>query len=449
MSESKNEFFIDGTTLIKCNPNVINAKLTENIIKIAKEAFKDCKDLESVELPANLEEIGESAFEECKKLKAIKIPPKITVLAPQTFSNCVELSSVDLPEGLTEIGHNVFYRCLKLTDLKLPQTLKTIGIKAFCSSGLTTLEVPESVDEIGFDAFMGCKKLVNIKLPAVCDLWGEMFKGCSALESIVIPSPGKENGILAEKAFAGCESLTSVEFLEGSDYINDRLFQGLRNLKTVKLPSTLKIIRPFAFESDIKIESIDLPEGLEEIGDRAFSLCSALKSITLPSTIRLLGKHIFAGSSVSEAHFNGTMAEWLKYVEKPRTRSAPWIRLDEVICKDGKADAHKKDSRIKIKGAESKKPAKAEESIGDFFKKMVVNETKNLACIPLEEDGTLTLALLSFTSSMQVDLKYPTTEVEELKNKLPGLLALMDSGADVNSVKNYINNNGLKASSIS
>jgi hypothetical protein len=75
-------------------------------------------------------------------------------------------------------------------------------------------------------------------------------------------------------------------------------------------------------------------KGLEEIGDRAFSLCSALKSITLPSTIRLLGQNIFAGSSVSEAHFNGTMAEWLKYVEKPRTRSAPWIRLDEVICTD-------------------------------------------------------------------------------------------------------------------
>ena len=448
MSSSQNEFFIDGTSLIKCNPNVINAKLPENIIKIAKEAFKDCKDLESVELPANLEEIGESAFEECKKLKAIKIPPKITVLAPQTFSNCVELSSVDLPEGLTEIGQNVFHRCIKLTDLKLPQSLKTIGVEAFHGCGLTKLEVPENVDLIDFGAFKMCRNLVNIKLPTVCDVWGEMFKGCSALESVIIPTPAKES-ILDENAFNGCASLTSVEFLEGSDYINDRLFQGLRNLKTVKLPSTLKIIRPFAFESDIKIESIDLPEGLEEIGDRALSLCSALKSITLPSTIRLLGKHIFAGSSVSEAHFNGTMAEWLKYVEKPRTRSAPWIRLDEVICKDGKADAHKKDSRIKIKGAESKKPAKAEESIGDFFKKMVANESKNLACIPLEEDGTLTLALLSFTSSMQVNLKYPTTEAEDLKNKLPGLLALMDSAADLNSVKDYINNNGLKASSIS
>ena len=448
MSSSQNEFFIDGNTLIKCNPSVVNAKLPENITKIAKEAFKDCKDLESVELPANLEEIGESAFEECKKLKAIKIPPKITVLAPQTFSNCVELSSVDLPEGLTEIGQNVFHRCIKLTDLKLPQSLKTIGVEAFHGCGLTKLEVPENVDLIDFGAFKMCRNLVNIKLPAVCDLWGETFKGCSSLESIVIPTPAKKS-ILAEKAFEGCESLTSVEFLEGSDYINDRLFQGLRNLKTVKLPSTLKIIRPFAFESDIKIESIDLPEGLEEIGDRAFSLCSALKSITLPSTIRLLGQNIFAGSSVSEAHFNGTMAEWLKYVEKPRTRSAPWIRLDEVICKDGKADAHKKDSRIKIKGAESKKPAKAEESIGDFFKKMVANESKNLACIPLEEDGTLTLALLSFTSSMQVNLKYPTTEAEDLKNKLPGLLALMDSAADLNSVKDYINNNGLKASSIS
>ena len=448
MSSSQNEFFIDGTSLIKCNPNVINAKLPENIIKIAKEAFKDCKDLESVELPANLEEIGESAFEECKKLKAIKIPPKITVLAPQTFSNCVELSSVDLPEGLTEIGQNVFHRCIKLTDLKLPQSLKTIGVEAFHGCGLTKLEVPENVDLIDFGAFKMCRNLVNIKLPTVCDVWGEMFKGCSALESVIIPTPAKES-ILDENAFNGCASLTSVEFLEGSDYINDRLFQGLRNLKTVKLPSTLKIIRPFAFESDIKIESIDLPEGLEEIGDRAFSLCSALKSITLPSTIRLLGQNIFAGSSVSEAHFNGTMAEWLKYVEKPRTRSAPWIRLDEVICKDGKADAHKKDSRIKIKGAESKKPAKAEESIGDFFKKMVANESKNLACIPLEEDGTLTLALLSFTSSMQVNLKYPTTEAEDLKNKLPGLLALMDSAADLNSVKDYINNNGLKASSIS
>ena len=119
----------------------------------------------------------------------------------------------------------------------------------------------------------------------------------------------------------------------------------------------------------------------------------------------------------------------------------------QYICKDGKSDAHKKDSSIKIEGAKTKTEKKSKESIGEILRKMV-NESENVSCIPIEEDGTLSLTLNSFASGMQVDLSHPIAEAEALKNTLPGLVALLDSGADLNSVKDYIDKNGLKADSI-
>lgn len=448
MPSHENEFFIDGTTLIRCNPDIVSAKIPDNITKIGKEAFKECKNLESVELPEALEEICEGAFELCQKLSAIKIPSKVKTIPKRAFYDCKELALVDLPEGLTTIGIMSFFRCKKLKELKLPQTLRTIASKAFHSSGLTTIEVPESVDDLQFDIFSYCKSLKKIKLPSVCDLWGDMFTECSSLESIIIPSPAKEGINLTEKAFDGCTSLSSVEYLEGADIVSHNLFENLKNLKTIKLPSTLKKISFKAFNGCTGLESIDLPEGLEAIFDEAFYACSGLKSVTLPSTIRFLGAGVFSRSGVQEVHFNGTMAEWLKYVEKPKSKFHPWIYLDEIICKDEMANAHKKDARVKIDGGKNTSAKKKTKDapaldIDDIIDKMT-SDYKNVSCIPYDHKGVCHVMISTDDMDDDVLVALPEEEFESWQKTLPGLLEIIDSGADLNAIKDYMDKNGLK-----
>lgn len=64
------------------------------------------------------------------------------------------------------------------------------------------------------------------------------------------------------------------------------------NLRTIKLPSSLRKIGHHAF-TRIPVSNIVLPEGLEDIDASAFANCIGLRSIKLPSTLKHLGPEAF------------------------------------------------------------------------------------------------------------------------------------------------------------
>ena len=59
------------------------------------------------------------------------------------------------------------------------------------------------------------------------------------------------------------------------------------------LPSTLKTIPDYAFQSLGKIKQINLPEGLTSIGTYAFHNWSSLQSITIPQSVTKMGSNLF------------------------------------------------------------------------------------------------------------------------------------------------------------
>ena len=81
------------------------------------------------------------------------------------------------------------------------------------------------------------------------------------------------------------------------DAIGSYMFHQIKNLKMIKLPSTIKGIRPYAFEGCTGLTSIILPKGLERIGPegeacigyRAFGGCTGLTSVTLPEGLEYVG----------------------------------------------------------------------------------------------------------------------------------------------------------------
>lgn len=88
-------------------------------------------------------------------------------------------------------------------------------------------------------------------------------------------------------------NIDRIEVPETVTEIQDYAFSS-RNIKEVKLPSNLKIIRTKAFLYCAALESIELPASLKELGDYAFS-GSGLKSITIPEskTLTMLGQFAF------------------------------------------------------------------------------------------------------------------------------------------------------------
>ena len=94
-------------------------------------------------------------------------------------------------------------------------------------------------------------------------------------------------------AFAGCQSLESVEMREGTKWIGERAFQGCKALNGIVLPSTVWAICDSAFSDCTALEGIALPQALREIGDFAFSGCARLTSAVIPEGVTKIGKQAF------------------------------------------------------------------------------------------------------------------------------------------------------------
>lgn len=103
---------------------------------------------------------------------------------------------------------------------------------------------------------------------------------------------------LAEDASPAYEALSKgvseVRVGEGITHIGARAFEGMTNIKSVKLPSTLLEIGAEAFSGCISLEKIAFPASLQAIGDGAFRSCGALTEVVLPEGMQSLGAHAFA-----------------------------------------------------------------------------------------------------------------------------------------------------------
>lgn len=86
----------------------------------------------------------------------------------------------------------------------------------------------------------------------------------------------------------------SITIPEGVEWIdNNGMGSDIKNITSVKLPSTLKIIGESTFFFVKSLSECNLPEGLIYIGNDAF--CgSGLKSVTLPNSLKVINTGAFS-----------------------------------------------------------------------------------------------------------------------------------------------------------
>lgn len=298
----------DGLTYIEDNAfqnciNLNSINLPNSVLRIGGTAgavFGGCTSLTSIVLPTGLQSIPQYTFSGCTKLKTVSVNSSLKGVGDYAFSGCEALGSIDLSNGVSEIGEYAFNNCSSMKSIKFPsEGLTKIG--SYCFQNCTSLEsiaVPGSVKTIGNYFCQGCIGLKEAVIELGSNRWvGEnYFLDCTGLTNATISWYEELPGSL----FKGCTSLKTV-VLNNTKQISSSVFEGCTALESVSIPNTVKTIGLYAFKNCSALENLIIPSSVTQIKDEAFMGCSSLKQITIPEGVTLLSKSVFEGCSSLES----------------------------------------------------------------------------------------------------------------------------------------------------
>ena len=87
------------------------------LIEIKASAFKGCTALETVEIPSTIEEILDNAFESCTALRSVKLtdeednPSVLFQIAKYAFADCSNLETIEIPASTKYVESYAFNNC--------------------------------------------------------------------------------------------------------------------------------------------------------------------------------------------------------------------------------------------------------------------------------------------------------------------------------------------------
>ena len=259
-----------GRAVFVNNKNLRGVDIGEGVTSVNAYAFAGCSNLERVILPESLKEIPDGMFEDCENLKHINLPQELQNIGSVAFS-CTGLKEINLPKSLKMIGYGAFSHCNNLVSVIVPDSVNTLYSTFVGCDSLQTVVLGEGLKTIERSTFGYCTRLSEIYIPAGVtkidqkpyaatigyEYWGPCEKvraiyGCRNLQRVVVSPDNKYysdiDGVLFDKGKNDLlyypEGRTSVKYdvPEGVDTIASYAFYYVKDLKSIHLPTTLKII---------------------------------------------------------------------------------------------------------------------------------------------------------------------------------------------------------------
>jgi len=257
--------------------------------------FRNCPELQEVELLGKTTALPQYFFASCPKLKTIKGIENVTYLSQRVFYETA-IESIDLSKVKTIAHAYNFGYCKNLKSVKFGDTLSfgtySSSTYGYTFRGCTALEeitLPASLTAINYGNFQECTSLKRINLGGATKISKYAFKDCSSLTEIVGIEKATEIGT---NAFENCSLLASVD-LSSATTIGATAFKNCSNLSEVTLNPTLTKIDGSVFNRCSSLQQITLPASLNSIGDEAF-YGSGLLSITIPAGVSKIGMLTFS-----------------------------------------------------------------------------------------------------------------------------------------------------------
>ena len=178
-----------------------------------------------------------------------------------------------------------------------------------CDEETEKVVIPSEIDgvpvtSIGNKAFKGCDGLTSVNIPnSVTSIGNSAFDYCRGLTSITIPDSVTSIG---DYVFEHCSALTSITIPDSVISIGIGAFKGCLNLTEILVDENSQYyssINGVMFNKDKttilaypcgkKESKYVIPNGVKIIGDYAFYLCKSLISVTIPYGVTIIGDDAF------------------------------------------------------------------------------------------------------------------------------------------------------------
>ena len=129
-------------------------------------------------------EIGYECLRDNNDIESVIIPGSVKTIGDRAFHKCKNLTNVVLPEGLKELGYSVFYGC-GLENVVLPESLVKAGSSAFANNTAMTTAVIKGKTEFAQKTFADCSNLISVEFHNVINTLPEsMFENCVKLQIV-------------------------------------------------------------------------------------------------------------------------------------------------------------------------------------------------------------------------------------------------------------------------
>lgn len=243
----------------------------------------------NVENPdANIETVKfqNNSLAEVWNAETSKMELPVLTVDPKAFMDCGPIRTISFPEGYRTFQSYTIVkgsRAMPLTTIELPATLTQIEGKAIYGGNAIT-----SLKTVSFRAPAEGKAAAQLVVgdPAATQATtGNVFYGCSNLDSIALPEGTVEIGAYA---FGNSSSANAI--------------------RSVTIPSTVTKIGKYAF-SGLVLDRFEFQSGDAaslEIGEYAFSKVTGLSDMAL-TTATTIASNAFANSSLSSVTFGDSL----------------------------------------------------------------------------------------------------------------------------------------------
>lgn len=274
--------------------SITNLQIDGRYKIVGDASFAYCFQLSDLSFDEGVIEIGEAAFA-YSNVKTVDFPTTLRTIKRDAFANCKKIESIYVPDGVTTIESGAFKDCDSLKIVRLPDNLD-IGEGIFgnhsvslnCHPNSKTAEYFKDSWLVKLDGVFTYRIGKNARDTYVIGeeyqwIQNEAFIRNKELKEITIPSGIKEIGA---RAFDTCFHLKSVLIMSGVEKIGKFAFAGCIDLVEIEIPPTVKEICAGAFCGCWDLpELMVIPEGVERLADN-FLEGSGVKKLLLPKSLK-------------------------------------------------------------------------------------------------------------------------------------------------------------------
>ncbi len=294
----------------------------------------------------NVTSIDEFAFKDNKNINSVNIPGTISTIGARWFSGCSNISNVTLNNGIKEIKASAFLNNTSLLSIDLPESLESVSNNAFkgCTS-LATVKVRSNVQFGSGSSFTDCLAINEIYFYSPSPIInGQTFPSSDITFYVIEGSPIHNFLLEAEKNNVNVKEIKFIQIVEPTtdpdvttepdtsefkwERINDGAAIKITGLKdesgkaNVIIPSEINkipvtTIDKSAFSGNKILRSIEFPASVTLIDDEAFYNCSQLTEVKFPDDSQLvkIGNRAFGLSNPEISRLNEiSLPKYLKLI---------------------------------------------------------------------------------------------------------------------------------------